>query len=316
MSKKNKGFIPVMLTPFTDTGAVDYDGLTRLTELYLEAGAAGLFANCLSSEMFELSDEERLGITRHVVEVAGGAVPVVATATFGGPIGQQADFVKQMYDTGIEAGIVITNMLADEAEPEAVFNQRVYQLLDATEGIPLGFYECPDPFKRVLTAEQLGGFVSTGRVIYHKDTCLDLELIKAKLAATAAYAGFGLYDAYMVHAVESLRAGSAGLSCIQGNYFPELVVWLCDHYNDPEKQEEIRLVQQFFIDHMDVMHTVYPVVAKYFLQKRGVKVSGFTRRNVGRFDTETKENIDKLYADYGKLVRELDVYNFVQHIKH
>src|SRR5690606_8105829 len=119
--------------------------------------------------------------------------------------------------------------------------------------------------------------------IYHKDTCLDLALIKAKLAVTAAYADFGLYDAYMVHAVESLRAGSAGLSCIQGNYFPELVVWLCDHYNDSEKQEEVALVQQFFIDHMDVMHEVYPIVAKYFLQKRGVQISRFTRRFVGTF---------------------------------
>ncbi len=298
MSKKNKGFIPVMLTPFKDNGAVDYDGLTRLTELYLEAGAAGLFANCLSSEMFELSDEERLGITRHVVEVVDGTVPVVATATFGGPIGQQADFVKRMYDTGIEAGIVITNMLADEAEPEAVFNQRVYQLLDATEGIPLGFYECPDPFKRVLSAEQLGSFVSTGRVIYHKDTCLDIGLVRAKLEATEAYPDFGLYDAYMVHAVESLRAGSAGLSCIQGNYFPELVVWLCDHYNDPEKQEEVQLVQQFFIDQMDVMHTVYPIVAKYFLQKRGVKVSRFARRDVGTFNDEVRGKVDSLYKAY------------------
>ena len=290
-----------MLTPFTDAGAVDYDGLTRLTELYLEAGAAGLFANCLSSEMFELSDEERLAVTRHVVKVAGGTAPVVATATFGGPIRQQADFVKRMYDTGIDAGIVITNMLADEDAPEAVFNQQVYQLLDETDGIPLGFYECPDPFKRVLTAEQLGDFVSTGRVIYHKDTCLDLALIKAKLAVTAAYADFGLYDAYMVHAVESLRAGSAGLSCIQGNYFPELVVWLCDHYDDPEKQEEVALVQQFFIDHMDVMHEVYPIVAKYFLQKRGVKISRFTRRFVGTFGDDVREKVDALFEKYNVL---------------
>ncbi len=35
---------------------------------------------------------------------------------------------------------------------------------------------------------------------------------------------FGLYDAYMVHAIESLKAGSAGLSCIQGNFFPELIL--------------------------------------------------------------------------------------------
>jgi 4-hydroxy-tetrahydrodipicolinate synthase len=59
MTTSQKGFIPVMLTPFKNNGAIDYDALTKLTEFYLEAGAAGLFANCLSSEMYELEPDER-----------------------------------------------------------------------------------------------------------------------------------------------------------------------------------------------------------------------------------------------------------------
>ncbi|RZJ89994.1 MAG: dihydrodipicolinate synthase family protein, partial [Chryseobacterium sp.] len=60
MENGQKGFIPVMLTPFLSNGNIDYPALTQLTEIYLQAGASGLFANCLSSEMFELSDEERI----------------------------------------------------------------------------------------------------------------------------------------------------------------------------------------------------------------------------------------------------------------
>lgn len=298
MSEKPKGFIPVMLTPFKENGVVDYDGLTKLTELYLRAGAAGLFANCQSSEMFNLTDEERLAVTEHVVDVAKGAVPVVAAGTFGGSIQKQADFVKRMYGTGVEAVIVITNMLAGELETAEVFDERFVQLLDDTPGVPLGFYECPEPFKRVLSARQLKRFVDTGRVIYHKDTCLDIEQVRAKLEAIHGVPGFGLYDAYMVHAVESLKAGSAGLSCIQGNYYPELVVWLCENYDNISAADQVGKVQQFFIDHMDVMHTVYPVVAKYFLQKRGVPISTFTRRDVGVFDNAVKERIDALYLRY------------------
>ena len=111
-----QGFIPVMLTPFKANGEIDFDGLTQLTELYLQAGAAGLFANCLSSEMYELTEDERLAITRHVVEVANGRVPVVATGTFGGPIAEQAEFAKKIYATGIQAVIVITSLLADANE--------------------------------------------------------------------------------------------------------------------------------------------------------------------------------------------------------
>ncbi len=307
MSEKPKGFIPVMLTPFKDNGTVDYDGLTRLTELYLNAGAAGLFANCLSSEMFELTEDERLAVTKHVVEVANGAVPVVATTTFGGEIREQADFVKQMYDTGIEAAIVISNMLAEETDSDALFEERVFQLIDATPDIPLGFYECPDPYKRVLSAEQLKQFVDTGRVIYHKDTCLDIDLIKAKLEVTKAVPIFGLYDAYMAHAVESLKAGSAGLSCIQGNYFPELIVWLCANYDNEKLAAQVAQVQQFFIDHMEVMHDVYPVVAKYFLQKRGVPISTFTRRFVGVLDGKVRTNVDVLYQAYQDLYQGIEI---------
>ena len=306
METPAKGFIPVMLTPFQNDGQIDYPALTRLTELYIEAGAAGLFANCLSSEMFELSHQERLQSIRHVVDVAAGAVPVVATGTFAGPLSQQADFVKQVYEAGTEAVIAITGLLADEHESDAVFNERIFRLLDWTPGIPMGFYECPEPYKRVLSAEQLGQFVATGRVTYHKDTCLDINQVKAKIAAAQGHQ-FGLYDAYMGHAVESLRAGAAGLSCIQGNFFPELIVWLCKNYDNPQLATEVAEVQQFFVKNMGVMHNVYPTVAKYSLRQRGVEISTFTRRKVGDFSSSIQHGVETLCGDYTTLSRNLEL---------
>ncbi|MNX18193.1 4-hydroxy-tetrahydrodipicolinate synthase [compost metagenome] len=299
-----------MLTPFLSNGNIDYPALTQLTEIYLQAGSSGLFANCLSSEMFELTDKERIQAIKHVVKVVDGAVPVVATGTFGGAISKQADFVKEVSDTGVEAVIAITSLLADEDENDAVFNDRVFDLLKQTNDIPLGFYECPVPYKRVIKPEQLADFVATGRVIYHKDTSLDIEAIKQKIKLTDGNA-FGLYDAYVVHAVASLKAGSAGLSCIQGNYFPELIVWLCDHYNDEAVKDEVQKVQQFLIDNMDVMHNVYPVVSKYFLQKRGLNISTFTRRNVGPLTPNVVKEVEKLFDDYTALRSDLNIEVFI-----
>ena len=310
MENSQKGFIPVMLTPFLSNGNIDYPALTQLTEIYLQAGASGLFANCLSSEMFELSDKERIQVIKHVVKVANGAVPVVATGTFGGEIAKQVDFIKEVSDAGVEAVIAITSLLANEAESDEIFNDRVFDLLHQTNEIPMGFYECPVPYKRVLKPQQLANFVATGRVIYHKDTSLDLNQIKEKLKHTKGYA-FGLYDAYMVHAVESLMAGASGLSCIQGNYFPELIVWLCDHYNDESLNNEVQAVQQFLIDNMEVMHHVYPMVSKYFLQKRGLNISTFTRRNVGAFTTSEVKGMETLFDDYTSLRHNLNIKVFI-----
>lgn len=298
-------FIPVMLTPFRENGEIDLDGLTQITELYLKAGARGLFANCQSSEMFQLSNEERLQIVRHTLKIADGRVPVVAVGNFGQTIADQADFIQKIYDTGVKAVIIVTGLIAGEDESDEVFEERIFELFDLTGNIPLGFYECPEPYKRVLTAQQLGKFVDTGRVIYHKDTCLDIDMIKEKLNVTKDATAFGLYDAYAVNAVASLKAGAKGLSCIQGNFFPELIVWVCDHFNDADSVDQVNRVQQFLVDHMDVIHYAYPVVAKYFLQKRGIPISTFSRTHTDAFTPEVKNKVDCLFNEYHLLKKEL-----------
>lgn len=293
-----------MLTPFKENGEIDLKGLDKLTELYIEAGAKGLFANCQSSEMYNLSDEEKLLIVKQVLKAAGGSIPVVAVGNFGKTIGQQADFVHKIYDTGVKAVIMVTGLIAEENESDEVFDQKVLQLFDLTEKIPMGFYECPEPYKRILTAAQLEKFVATGRIIYHKDTCLDINMIREKLAATEAYPSFGLYDAYAVNAVDSLKEGAAGLSCIQGNFFPELIVWLCKNFNTGE--DKVAKVQQFLTNHMEVVHHAYPVVAKYYLQKRGLDISTFTRAKADLLSPEVKNKIDRLFDEYNLLKKELE----------
>lgn len=303
MSRKGK-YIPVMITPFKENKEIDYKQLTALTEFYLNAGAKGLFANCLSSEMFELSEEERIQITRHVVDVAAGAVPVVSTGTFGGEISKQADFVKKIHEAGADAVIAITSLLVAENESDDVLDARVAELIERTETVPLGFYECPVPYKRVLSPEQLKKYVDTGRVVYHKDTSLDIASVTRKVQLTEGQS-FELYDAYMVNAVSSQVAGAAGLSCIQGNFVPELVVWICDHFADAAKQKEVDIVQRFFVDNMDVMHHVYPIIAKYFLQKRGFDIGLATRRDVGVFTPEIARDLDAFYDRYQALKAEI-----------
>lgn len=309
-----QGFIPVMLTPFLESGEVDYEGLKTLTEFYLNAGSAGLFANCLSSEMYELSEQERIDVTRTVVEQVAGRVPVVATGTFGGAIEAQAKFVKRIYDTGVQAVIVISGLIAAEDESDEVFLKNALELISATGDIPLGFYECPVPYKRLIPSTILEKLVETGKVVYHKDTCLDLDEVKRRILVAEGYQ-FGLYDAYMVNAVASLQAGAAGLSCIQGNIYPELVVWICEHFNNPDRQEEVKKVQQFFIDSMDVVHTAYPIIAKYSLQKRGFPISTYTRREVGVLTDSLKLEMDDLLTEIEKIQSDLGITSiFAQYL--
>jgi len=108
MKTVERKFVPVMITPFNLKAKVDLDAVSTLIDFYLAAGVKGFFANCLSSEMYSITEDERLELTRHVVRYVNGRVPVVATSSFGLTINDKSEFTKQIYDTGIDAGILIT----------------------------------------------------------------------------------------------------------------------------------------------------------------------------------------------------------------
>ena len=73
---------------------IDYDAVSELVEFYLKAGVSGFCQTAWSSEMFSLSEDERLKLTKHVVERVNGKVPIVATGSFGLTLEDKADFTK------------------------------------------------------------------------------------------------------------------------------------------------------------------------------------------------------------------------------
>jgi 4-hydroxy-tetrahydrodipicolinate synthase len=105
-----------MVTPFDAAGHVDYAALEALTDWFIDAGVAGLFACCLSSEMYDLTPSERLGIAKCVFRRTAGRVKVVATGTFGGSVEEMATFSREMSEF-CDAIVIVSAFFAAEDDP-------------------------------------------------------------------------------------------------------------------------------------------------------------------------------------------------------
>ena len=149
----DKKFVPVMITPFNLKAKVDLDVVSVLIDFYLAAGVKGFFANCLSSEMFSITEDERLELTKHIVEYVNGRVPIVATGSFGLTIEDKAEFTKRIYNTGVDAVIMITGHFAKVDEDDDALLRNFDKMFRLTGNIPLGMYECPAPYKRIIGAD-------------------------------------------------------------------------------------------------------------------------------------------------------------------
>lgn len=298
MKADEKKFVPVMITPFNLKAKVDKDAVSSLIDFYLSAGVKGFFANCLSSEMFSISEDERLELTSHIVKYVNGRVPVVATGSFGLTIEDKAEFTRQIYDTGINAVILITGHFAKLGEPDEILLRNFDKMFELTGDIPLGLYECPAPYKRILNAGVFRTLLDADRLVYHKDTSILQENVKAKLEVAKDYSKLEFYDAHTPNALFSVRHGAKGMSSISGNFYPEILVWLCDHANDPSRKEDVEWLQSELTRVDPLIHIAYPMSAKYFLEKRGLPVRTISRAHIMQLTPEQKQGLDDIHSSF------------------
>jgi 4-hydroxy-tetrahydrodipicolinate synthase len=295
------GVYPVMLTPFTRGNAVDYEALDALTDWYIDAGVGGLFAVAQSSEMFALTDEERLAVAERVVDRADGRVPVVATGTFGGPIPDQAESVERMAETGVDAVVVNAAQLADEDDDEAVWEEHLFDLLDRTSA-DLGFYECPQPYHRTISPAALGRAADTGRFLFIKETTSDPPVTAEKIAA-AEGTPLGVYAVNAQVLRQALRDGARGYASIAANVYPELLAWLCEHYDDPRADA----VDDFLTVADHAVRNEYLTSAKAFLARSGLDIETVCRTEVRTLEAPDEHTLAALRRSVERRRRDLGI---------
>lgn len=287
-NKFKDGVWPVMLTPFTEENEVDYDALGKLVDWYIENGVAGLFAVCQSSEMFFLNLEERVKIARFVKERSDGRVPVVASGHISDSISDQAEELNAIAETGADAVILLTNRLAQKEESDETWLNNLKILLkELPEELALGFYECPYPYKRIISPELLKWCADTGRFYFIKDTSCSIENMSRKLESIKG-SNLKLFNANSSTLLETLELGASGFSGVMANFHADLYVWLCKNYR--EEPEKARILADFLTIASMIERQVYPVNAKYCQKQLG---------NFSSLYTRTKE--EKLLNDTGKL---------------
>jgi 4-hydroxy-tetrahydrodipicolinate synthase len=272
-----------MITPYKKDGSIDYNTAEKYVDFYFESGIDGIFAVCQSSEIFYLTLEERVELNRRVYARAkalerdsGRRFTVVSSGHVSDTIEGQAEELNAVYQSGTDALILITNRLDINNEGDDVFianAERLISMLPADA--KLGFYECPYPYKRLVTPKILDWALSTGRFYYMKDTCCDAQII-AERCEQLKGSHFQLLNANCQTLLESLRAGALGYCGIMCNYHPALYAWLGKNFDkDPEKAELI----QSFIGNFGFTEVglPYPLTAKYHMGLCGIPTENIAR---------------------------------------
>jgi 4-hydroxy-tetrahydrodipicolinate synthase len=296
-----EGLWPVMLTPFHEDKSIDWNALDALTDWYLENGADGLFACCQSSEVWELTEQERLSVTARVIKRAG-KIPVVAGGLPGFAPAAVAPFTEKLFDLGIRGAVLTTCQVAEKADPDAVWRERVDAILQATGSHPFGLYEAPRPYKRLLSPETMQWAARTNRFVFHKDTACEINAVAAKVQAVRG-TPLRIFNAHVPILIDCIRKGGHGFSGIAANAYPNLISYAV--HRQADKPEQAGKVQAFLTAKEKFLNLRYPLSVKVMAGLAGVPIKPVTRRKIAAIEPEQMADLRALRQAADSLLAQL-----------
>ncbi|PHN06275.1 dihydrodipicolinate synthase family protein [Flavilitoribacter nigricans] len=287
-----RGIWPVLVTPYDKDLKIDVAAYRDILQWHLSFNPGGIYANCLSSEMFELDDEEKLLLIREAVETVNGKTPVAVTGNFGETIDDHISFCEKAADAGADiVMLTVPENYDNDQELETYF----LTIAEKTE-MPLGLYECPFPRSYHLGLDLIRKLAESGRFFAFKETSCDLDKILAVIDSTRD-TPLAFLQANIPYLLDSIRAGAQGSMNVVANWLPDLTIEVArrGEANDPTADElnsvlcAMELAQRSF----------HPSGVKYLMKKRGLPIQALTRysRKLSKEEAHSIDTISKMWFE-------------------
>jgi len=274
MNKSFFGCWPTMITPFTDDNKVDYKAVKAVTDWYIAKGCDGIFAVCQSSEMFFLSEQEKIDIARAVMDAAAGSVKVIASGHTSDDRAKQVEELGRIAETGVDAVVLVSNRLAKQDEDDGVLKNNFYDILRQLPNVLFGMYECPYPYLRLLSTDFLRDCAAKKSLVFLKDVSCSLAIQEERVEAVKG-TELSLFNANTSTLLDSLNAGYVGFNGVMANFHIDIYKWMYSHFR--EQSELAREVSDFLTLAAVSEARAYPVNAKYHYDLTGISMSIQTR---------------------------------------
>ncbi len=300
--KPRYGVYPTMITPYKN-GEIDYEAVDALVEWYDKQGCDGIFADCQSSEIMYLSLEERVKLLRavmaktHELAKKNPDRPRMMIVASGHVSDSFEDQVKELNAIAAEkpdAIILITNRMDIENTSDEKWIADTEELIaELPADMPLGVYECPRPYKRLLSDKMIKWCADNGRFYFAKDTCCDAAVIARRLEIVKG-SNLKLFNANAQTMLQSAKDGAWGYCGVMANIHPEVY---CRMLKSDLHSKEAAILQSFICLSASVEAWTYPCNAKYYLDRHvGIPMEWNARsNNVENFDAYQQSIMDQLH---------------------
>ena len=265
--KPFRGTYSVIITPFTEAGALDLPALRRFVDWQIEQGIHGLIPLGSTGEFLSLSDEEQEAVAETVIRQAAGRVPVLI-GTGAEDTRQAVRLSRRAEKLGADGVMIIPPYYSTPTEDELFHH---YSTISDAIGVPVMVYNNPATANVDLTPPVLVRLSRIPNCRYVKESTLEvtrvrdiIQLCGDRMTVFGGILGF-----------ESFVEGAQGWVAVASNLAPGPLARLFTLVADEERIAEARALYLHYLPLIEFVGGHWYVAGtKALLRHMGLPVGG------------------------------------------
>lgn len=290
-----KGSTCALITPFTDDGKIDVQGIEKLIDFHLEAGTDNLCVLGTTAEAAVMTMEERALVLTTIANIAKGKVPLlVGTGTIN-PESVKA-MTQQAIDLGADASLIVNPYYVKP--PQRALVKHFTTMADM--GLPVILYNVPGRTGSNIADETVALLSEHENIVGLKDATGDLSrLASLKALLGVRDATFLKYSGDDETTDDFVLQGGDGCISVTANIVPgkihEMVqaalrgdAALVKQINDP-----LRLL------HKNLFCESNPIPTKWAAMRIGLVKSAYCRPPLDVMDSQFEGKVEEALRSAG-----------------
>ena len=293
-----KGICPIVASPFTDNGEVDYESLDKLVKHLLNGGCHAVTLFGIAGEYYKLSDDEREKMAQVTIKAAKevGGKTIISVTDHSTEVAVKR--AKHFEELGADCLMLLPPFFL---KPGAKYLYEHMRAIANAVEIPIMAQYAPEQTGVAIPPETFCKLEKEcPNMIYYKIECKPagpyvtnlMNLTDGKMKIFVGNAGFQL--------IECMDRGAIG--AMPGCSMYDVYLDIYNHYADGDRETAIKLHNKLLPMLNHIRQNVEQIISfeKRILKRRGIIASDYCRKP--SYDTD--EYFDRLFDELYKEMAE------------
>ena len=219
-----KGSLVALVTPFHESGEVDYDSLESLVQWHINEGTNGIVSVGTTGESATLSIEEHLEVIKKTIGYASGEIPIIA-GTGANSTQEAVDLTRESQSLGADYSLLVTPYYNKPTQTGLI---KHYEKIASEIDIPQILYNVPTRTACDLLPASVDVLAQIPNIIGIKEAVDDPKRIAELIEISKKHESFSIYSGDDPTFYNSLTLGSSGVISVAANIIPRSISKICE----------------------------------------------------------------------------------------